>query len=313
MAAISRRGTGGVIAALLLIGWATIATIATASCDSGSGRPAARSQRPAGSGSAGVAGDEGKGGTQLDFPAPPPPSASPTRQPAPTVLQVDPTAQPLAGSNPRIGPLFAPDPNGPHFCTASVVPSPGHNLLMTAAHCINDGRGQGSSAIVFIPGYSNGVGPYGVWTPRALIVAPQWANGADPDYDVGFVVLNPSGGKNIQDLVGADPIEFNPGFINLVQVTGYPQQQDFPITCENWTSKLSATQVRFACGGFYGGTSGSPWIAVGRNARQARIVGVIGGYQRGGDTNSVSFSVYLGRSIQVLYQQAKAASTAHAS
>jgi len=297
------------MAALLLVGWVTTVT---ASCDSGASRSAARSRPPSGSDSARIAGDEGKGGTQLDFSQPPAPSATHTRPPAPTVLQVDPTAVPLQGSDSRIGALFEPDANGPHFCTASVVPSPGHNLLVTAAHCVNDGRGHNNNTIVFIPGYGNGVGPYGVWTPRAVIVAPQWANGGDQDYDVGFIVLNPSGGKNIQDLVGANPIEFNAGFTNLVQVTGYPTQEDAAITCENWTTKYSGSQLRFACGGFYGGTSGSPWIIPGHGANPARVVGVIGGYQRGGDTNSVSFSPYLDSAIETLYKQAEAASTSNA-
>jgi hypothetical protein len=39
-------------------------------------------------------------------------------------------------------------------------------------------------------------------------------------------------------------------------------------------------------------------------------VGVIGGYQQGGDTPSVSSSAYFGPGIQQLYQQAIAASSA---
>jgi hypothetical protein len=39
----------------------------------------------------------------------------------------------------RVGALFEHDASGYHFCTASVVASPGRNLLITAAHCINGG------------------------------------------------------------------------------------------------------------------------------------------------------------------------------
>jgi hypothetical protein len=35
------------------------------------------------------------------------------------------------------------------------------------------------------------------------------------------------------------------------------------------------------------------------------IVGVIGGYQQGGSTDSVSYSPYLGSDIQHLYEEAK--------
>jgi V8-like Glu-specific endopeptidase len=229
-------------------------------------------------------------------------------------LQAVPTAQPLQGNDPPVGALFEPDANGSHFCTASVVPSPGHNLVMTAAHCVSDGQGQDNTSIVFIPGYSDGIGPYGVWTARTVIVGPQWANGSDPAYDVGFVVLDPDNGKNVQDAVGADQVDFNAPFSQLVRVTGYPEKEDAPVTCENWTSMYSATQLRFTCGGFFAGTSGSPWIVAGRDAaaHASTVVGVIGGYERGGDTSSVSYSVYLGSAIEALYEQAEAASTGKA-
>jgi len=306
---MTRGRAGGVLAALLLIGWVTTVS---ASCDSAGGRSATRSSGPAsGRDSGATAGDKGKGGTQLDFSQPGQRESWPARQPAPTVWQVVPTAQPVQATDPRIGALFEPDANGPHFCTASIVPSPGRDLVMTAAHCINDGNGPGSTALVFIPGYSDGIGPYGVWTARELVVDPRWASGADPDYDVGFVVLNPNDGQDIQDVAGANQVDFNSGYSHLVRVTGYPEKDDAPVSCENWTTRYSATQLRFACAGFYAGTSGSPWVTVGRGAATpaGRIVGVIGGYQRGGDTNSVSYSVYLGHAMQALYQRAEAAST----
>ncbi|KPI12547.1 hypothetical protein OK006_11077, partial [Actinobacteria bacterium OK006] len=40
--------------------------------------------------------------------------------------------------NARIGTVFEKDDHGAHFCTASVVQSPGRNMLITAAHCAFD-------------------------------------------------------------------------------------------------------------------------------------------------------------------------------
>ncbi len=209
---------------------------------------------------------------------------------------------------PRVGALFDHSPSGNHFCTASVVDSPGHDLLITAAHCINGGKGGGyNQDVVFIPGYHDGAAPSGVWTPSKLIVDPRWAASSDPDFDVGFVVLQPSGGKNIEDVLGANQIEFNAGFANLVRVTGYPSSTDAPVTCRNQTSEQSASQLRFACGGFFGGTSGSPWVTdFDPRTRTGHIVGVIGGYQSGGDTDSISYSVYLNGGIRGLYKRAEA-------
>jgi V8-like Glu-specific endopeptidase len=206
----------------------------------------------------------------------------------------------------RVGALFVRDSGGDHFCTASVVSSPGRDLLITAAHCINGGDGGGyRSDIVFVPDYRDGVAPYGIWAPARLLVAPGWASSADPDLDVGFVVLEPHDGRDIEQVLGANTLLFDPGYRNLVRVTGYPQSSDEPITCKNWTTEQSATQLKFSCDGFTGGTSGSPWITGFDPAtRTGRIVGVLGGYQQGGDTANVSYSAYLGAAVRQLYDQA---------
>jgi V8-like Glu-specific endopeptidase len=239
-------------------------------------------------------------------------SAEPSRNWRLPASQASPRATPSAHTPvitaPRVGALFSHDASGNHFCTASVVASPGHDLLITAAHCINGGKGNGyNQDIVFIPGYENGSKPFGVWTVSKLLVDKDWATASDPDYDVGFVVLEPNDGKNIQDVLGANELAFNAGYSNLVRVTGYPSSANAPVTCLNRTSRQSPSQLKFDCGGFFGGTSGSPWVTdFDPRTRTGHIVGVIGGYQEGGDTDSVSYSVYLNDSIRDLYEQAVA-------
>jgi V8-like Glu-specific endopeptidase len=221
------------------------------------------------------------------------------------------TAGALAGL--RVGALFEHGATGNHFCTASVVSSPGKDLLVTAAHCINGGQGGGgyNSDIVFIPDYRDGQEPFGVWTPEKLLVAPQWADSSNPGFDVGFVVLEPHDGKNIQQVLGADRLGTDLGYQYLVHVTGYPNSADAPITCVNWTSRFSSTQLRFECAGYTGGTSGSPWVTeFSAHSRTGTIVGVIGGYQEGGDSPSISYSVRFGPAIMQLYRQAVAAEAA---
>jgi V8-like Glu-specific endopeptidase len=210
----------------------------------------------------------------------------------------------------RVGALFVREGSANHFCTASVVASPGRDLLITAAHCINGGKGGGGyrQDIVFIPGYRDGQAPDGIWTVRRLLVAPQWISGSDPSLDVGFVVLQPHDGQNIEDVLGANRLGIDSGYRYLVRVTGYPASADAPITCINWTTRQSATQLRFDCGGFTGGTSGSPWVAhFSSRTRTGTIVGIIGGYQAGGDTAAISYSSYLGQAVRQLYQEAIAA------
>jgi V8-like Glu-specific endopeptidase len=206
----------------------------------------------------------------------------------------------------RVGALFLRQGNADHFCTASVVDSPGRDLLVTAAHCIHGGKGGSyRQDIVFIPGYRDGRAPFGIWTVRKLLVAPQWSDASDPDFDVGFVMLKSLDGKNIEDVLGANRLGLDTSYQYLVRVTGYPNSDTAPITCLNYTSEQSISQLRFACGGYTGGTSGSPWMTnFDQRTRTGTIVGVLGGYQQGGDTPATSYSAFLGPEIQHLYHQA---------
>jgi len=215
------------------------------------------------------------------------------------------------GSGLRVGALFEHNASGNHFCTASVVNSPGKDLLITAAHCIYGATGSGyDSDIVFIPDYRDGQEPYGVWSVERLLVPQQWQTSADPDFDFGFVVLEPHGAKNIEQILGANQLGTDTHYQYLVHVTGYPNEANAPISCVNYTSEQSSTQLRFECSGYTGGTSGSPWVThFSTRSHTGTIVGVIGGYEEGGDTPSVSYSVRFGTSVQSLYQQAISAAT----
>jgi V8-like Glu-specific endopeptidase len=212
-----------------------------------------------------------------------------------------------AGNPASVGALVSSAGRG-HFCTASVVASPGGDLLITAAHCINGGTASGgaySQDIEFIPGYRDGQAPDGVWKVTRLLVAPQWITGSDPDLDVGFAVVQPSDGRTIQDVVGASQLGTDSGYRYQVRVTGYPDGGDAPISCVNWTSSESPTQLQFDCPGFTDGTSGSPWITnINPRTGTGTIVGIIGGYQQGGDTPAISYSSYLGSAVQGLYAEA---------
>jgi V8-like Glu-specific endopeptidase len=215
----------------------------------------------------------------------------------------------------RVGALFVKDADGDHFCTASVVASPGKDLLITAAHCINGGKSRKGYRrdIVFIPDYRDGRAPFGVWTPVKLLVPPQWAHSSNPDYDVGFVVLEEHDSQNIQQVLGGNRLGDDLRYDYLVHVTGYPDSRNAPITCVNWTARFSDTQLEFDCFGFGGGTSGSPWvISFSPRSRTGTIVGVIGGYQDGGNKPALSYSPRIGPAIQRLYREAEAAGLLHA-
>jgi hypothetical protein len=65
-------------------------------------------------------------------------------------------------------------------------------------------------------------------------------------------------------------------------------------------------QLVFDCAGFTAGTSGGPFLARvrGRSGYTA-VIGVIGGYERGGRLADVSYSTRFLRNVAALYRRAE--------
>ncbi|HKS47352.1 MAG TPA: trypsin-like peptidase domain-containing protein [Amycolatopsis sp.] len=213
------------------------------------------------------------------------------------------TVSPTASSVSSIaGALFI---DGTHYCTASVVDSPGGNLVLTAAHCIHNGESGYRTGISFVPGYHEGAAPYGVWTATRLFVDPRWAADSDPDLDFGFLTVYQTGNpSSLESETGANRLGTDRGFANLVTLSGYPDDSETPVVCQDTTTREDTYQTRIDCPGFPDGTSGGPWV-IGAGARGGgTVVGVIGGYQEGGDTADVSYSSYFDQDIATLYKTA---------
>ncbi|UOX85963.1 serine protease [Amycolatopsis sp. FBCC-B4732] len=188
-----------------------------------------------------------------------------------------------------VGALFA---NGSHFCSASVVHSDSGDLVLTAAHCVQDGMS-------FAPGYAGGAAPLGMWPVTKVTVAAGWTSSADPDLDFAFLtVAQPGNPASLESLTGANALGVNRGFDHRITLTGYPDTADSAVVCDGTSTRSDTYQLRIACPGFPDGTSGGPWVTGGE------VVGVIGGYQLGGDTPDVSYSAYFDDDIAKLYATA---------
>ena len=182
-----------------------------------------------------------------------------------------------------------------HFGTAFVVAGKYGNILMSAAHILN---GRSASSIIFAPGYANGQAPYNLWHVHKAYTDSAWQANQSIDDDFCFLKV----GANVQGRVGS---------LNLL--TGaYPQTCHVIRYPDGLTSPVQATvqavwysgwhRLRFTCDGYPNGTSGSPWIIYGNSA-----FGLLGGYQQGGDTPSVSYSPYFSASVRNLYDAANRA------
>ncbi|MFG2137508.1 trypsin-like serine peptidase [Streptomyces sp. NPDC048650] len=236
----------------------------------------------------------------------------PSPAPSAAATQGAPTARHFAGI-PSVGVLFSVDGDAKaHHCTASVVHSPNHNLILTAGHC-NPG-----SRAAFVPQYTAGADtqPYGVWAlGETFEYADRGTTGDAADHDFAFATVQPDNrGRELESVTGGNTLSPTPGYRNQVTVIGYPSvrndPQDRAVRCTTGTARLTGTrQLRMECGGFYGGTSGSPWLAnYDERTRTGRIIGLIGGLNGGGPSgphsDRISYSPYFGADILTLYARA---------
>ncbi|MFD7661553.1 trypsin-like serine peptidase [Streptomyces sp. NPDC059788] len=216
---------------------------------------------------------------------------------------------------PSVGVLFSVDKDArAHHCTASVVRSPRRNLILTAGHC-NPG-----SRAAFVPQYRSGAAtqPYGVWAiTRGFTDPGRTDTGPGSDLDFAFATVEPDDeGRPLESVTGGNILTRTPGYATDVTVIGYPSVRNDPadqaIRCAVRTTRLTGQrQLRMECGGFYGGTSGSPWLSrFDERTKTGYVVGNIGGLNGGGpsgpDSDRTSYSPFYGPEVFRLYARAVA-------
>ncbi|WP_282791432.1 trypsin-like serine protease [Streptomyces sp. CC224B] len=208
------------------------------------------------------------------------------------------------------------------FCGGTVVPSPGKNMVLTAAHCFDSSDRQ--EKLVFVPQHSKSKPrPHGIFpiAKGQIYADPRYMRrGGDKDYtglDFAFLKTGArSDGKKLQDVVGAIKIGYNTGFDHpKTRVIGYPgfkPQQD-PLDCISPMKKYTTgnadgwkggTFSQIDCDGYVSGTSGGPFITAG--SEEPRVIGVTGGWKTGGHSPNTSYSSYFDNDLKHIYDAAAA-------
>lgn len=209
----------------------------------------------------------------------------------------------LFGGSPTIGALFYASGRNPRVCTAAVVDSTTGNLVVTSAHCI---VGEGfATNLEYVPDYSDGKAPYGIWPVTAITVARGWRHGRNPNLDLAFLTVTTAHGQ-IQAVTGGLALGFNLGYDQTIETVAYNTNNTEPVRCATKSFRFRAGQVEFRCGGFHDGTSGAPWV-VGYNPGNGAgtLVGVLGGYEGDGVYQWASYSPYLGSAVRAVFQMAE--------
>ena len=208
-----------------------------------------------------------------------------------------PTAVHFNGT-PSVGAIFRFGTAGTHGCTASVIASPHHDLVLTAAHCVSGTAKRWRVA----PGYHDGRTPYGVWTVAASYVPPQWKSAQDSQHDYAILRMQARQWHGriarIQDVTGANRLGVAPAAGTWITDIAYNAGiNDKPIKCTVATY-YTRRFPSFDCHGYVGGSSGSPWL------HRGTVVGVIGGLHQGGCTERTSYSSRFQSDVDQLMQRA---------
>lgn len=202
-----------------------------------------------------------------------------------------------------------------HYCSGSVVASPHGDLVLTAAHCVYSRSGGYVKFLAFAPKYDNGPSSEGVWYVRKIIVPAGWLASEDPNQDYAFLVMRPRTHRgrttNIQQHTGYFTPAVSLPLPRNVAVTGYNDVRydtdgNQPIICHASAFEVAEAgshYERFNCPNYQDGTSGSPWVVAGTN----HVIGVIGGYEQGGDSPDYSFSALFTPSTLAEYHTAERA------
>ncbi|TLM86083.1 serine protease [Pseudarthrobacter sp. NamE5] len=206
----------------------------------------------------------------------------------------------------HIGKVFFSLGGSNYVCSGNAVTSANKSTVSTAAHCLSEGP-EASANFVFVPGYENGVAPYGRWTAKSLHVPVQWSAAGDMAYDTGFAVMDRLDQKNLTDVVGGSGVAFNQPRGLTYKSFGYPAAAPFDGKTLKSCTGTAANDKRnpqFNSQGIpcdmTGGSSGGPWF-IGTDSSGPQNSVNSYGYNNG---SAVMYGPYWGTVIQATYQSA---------
>lgn len=155
----------------------------------------------------------------------PPSTPIPSESVVPTETVADPTA-PGVSQN---GVVFVVGRFGTlGRCSGTSVEAPNYSLVITAGHCVHEGRHWMGTKWIFVPGYHFGQRPFGTFVAKWLDSTPQWIESENPNFDVGAAVVSRNErGQRLADAVGAAGIAWDRSPKQVFDVYGYPVAEPF--------------------------------------------------------------------------------------
>jgi V8-like Glu-specific endopeptidase len=189
-----------------------------------------------------------------------------------------------------VGKLVFEDDGSFFACSASVISA---RLVLTAGHCVHDGKGSFFTSFQFAPAFHEGEAPLGIWTVSDVLTTKEWSKGGGEVFnaaDFGLLVIEDQDGMRIGDVTGWLGWKTNKLVPNHITMVGFPGNHDDGQRMHQVSS--GSSQCCFTNNAIFGsdmgpGASGAPWVqnfgdrasgqTGGKNRRMNRIVGVTSG------------------------------------
>jgi V8-like Glu-specific endopeptidase len=218
-----------------------------------------------------------------------------------------------------VGKIFFTLGDTDYTCSGALVPSKRGLVVLTAAHCVTNGRGQWAVNWTFAPGYADGREPYGLYRAHRFFVSPHWRGPASSErYDVAFVQVTPApadGPRSRRPSAPAGlPIRFAASQTaaerRQAYVFGYPALPPYTGLYLNYCAGPAATSATrrgsldIGCG-MTAGDSGGPWLTGFSPQTGAGSIAAVTAYKLSGDLRTL-YGTVLGPAARDLYLRASA-------
>jgi V8-like Glu-specific endopeptidase len=231
-----------------------------------------------------------------------------------------------------VGKVFFTLGDEDYVCSGTLVGGTHPDVVLTAAHCVTGGQwtGQGSGHAkggatqwatnwMFVPGFADGLLPYGEYTARRFFFSKDWTGpeGGREQYDTAFVqvtsgtlygVSGPRVPGTAQPPPGL-PVTFSSrqdtAPLSRTYVFGYPAELPYSGLYLSYCAGpvgTSGGSVRTPCG-MTAGDSGGPWLAGFSPRSGSGQVVAVSTYKMSGNLR-VLYGAVLGPQARALYEQA---------
>jgi V8-like Glu-specific endopeptidase len=206
-----------------------------------------------------------------------------------------------------------------YVCSGTRVGGKHPDVVLTAAHCVTGGPGkagatQWATNWMFVPGFVDGLLPYGEYTARRFFVSKDWTGpqGGREQYDAAFVQVTaatlygmsvaaqPPPGLPVKFAGRQDAAPLGRGY-----VFGYPAELPYSGLYLNYcagSAVASGGSAATPCG-MTAGDSGGPWLAGFSPRSGSGQVDAVSTYKVSGNP-LVLYGAVLGPQARALYERA---------